>query len=69
MRGRRQRRIRLPRPVRTLSGDGSGDVTQVDGTTVTWVDAVGEMNSVLNSLTTWYYELVGDNLPVLMQRQ
>lgn len=50
-------------------GDGSGDVTQVDGTTVTWVDAVGEMNSVLNSLTTWYYELVGDNLPVLMQRQ
>lgn len=50
-------------------GDGSGDITQVDGTTVTCVDAVGEMNSVLNSLTTWYYELVGDNLPVLMQRQ
>jgi len=46
---------------------GTGETTKVtDGD---WQNAVTQMNAALNGLTTWYYDLSNDNLPVLMQKQ
>ena len=46
-------------------GSGSGGVTQVDGTNVTWDDAIVGMNGALNG-TGWEYELIdGNSLPTL----
>ena len=47
--------------------DSSAETTKVDGTTVTWVDAVDGMNTVLqNAGSSWQYELPDENsLPVL----
>ena len=51
--------------------DGSIEVTKVDGTAVTWVDAVAAMNTALqNAGSSWQYELKDDNsLPVLKEEQ
>lgn len=46
-------------------GFGSGEATQVDGTTVTWKTAVDAMNAALqNAGSEWRYELTGE-LPTL----
>lgn len=43
---------------------GTGGTTQVtDGD---WQNAVTQMNAALNGLTTWYYDLSNEGLPVLM---
>ena len=43
---------------------GTGETTQVtDGN---WQNAVTQMNAALNGLTTWYYDLSNEGLPVLM---
>ena len=45
--------------------NGSGQATKVDGTDVTWADAVDAMNSALQSAgSEWRYELTGE-LPTL----
>ena len=46
-------------------GNGTGDATKVDGTTVTWQTAVDAMNTALqNAGSEWQYELTGE-LPTL----
>lgn len=46
-------------------GNGTGDATKVDGTTVTWQTAVDAMNAALQSAgSEWHYELTGE-LPTL----
>lgn len=46
-------------------GNGTGDATKVDGTTVTWQNAVDAMNAALqNAGSEWRYELTGE-LPTL----
>lgn len=46
-------------------GNGTGDATKVDGTTVTWQTAVDAMNAALrNAGSEWRYELTGA-LPTL----
>ena len=46
-------------------GNGTGDATKVDGTTVTWQTAVDVMNAALqNAGSEWRYELTGE-LPTL----
>ena len=46
-------------------GNGTGDATKVDGTTVTWQTAVAAMNAALqNAGSEWRYELTGE-LPTL----
>ena len=46
-------------------GNGTGDATKVDGTTVTWQTAVDAMNAALqNAGSEWRYELTGE-LPTL----
>lgn len=43
---------------------GTGETTKVtDGD---WQNAVTQMNAALNGLTTWYYDLNNEGLPVLM---
>lgn len=43
---------------------GTGETTKVtDGD---WQNAVTQMNAALNGLTTWYYDLSNEGLPVLM---
>ena len=45
---------------------GTGGTTKVtDGD---WQNAVTQMNAALNGLTTWYYDLSNEGLPVLMQQ-
>ena len=44
---------------------GTGDTEKVDGD---WTEAIKAMNDALNGLTTWYYDLSNEGLPVLMQR-
>lgn len=46
-------------------GNGTGDATKVDGTTVTWQTAIDAMNAALQSAgSEWRYELTGE-LPTL----
>ena len=45
---------------------GTGETTKVDGT-VDWIQAKEAMNSALQDLTTWCYDL-GEGLPVLTQQ-
>ena len=45
---------------------GTGETTKVDGT-VDWIQAKEAMNSALQDLTTWRYDL-GEGLPVLTQQ-
>ena len=46
---------------------GTGETTKVtDGD---WQNAVTQMNAALNGLTTWYYDLSNEGLPVLVQNQ
>lgn len=52
----------------TGSNNGRDDTHKVDGTYVTWQTAVAAMNTALNGLTTWYYDLSNEGLPVLMQQ-
>lgn len=47
-------------------GNGTGDATKVDGTTVTWANAVNTMNTALNG-SGWQYELTGA-LPTLKKQ-
>ena len=47
-------------------GNGTGDATKVDGTTVTWQTAVDAMNAALNG-SGWQYELTGA-LPTLKKQ-
>lgn len=50
-------------------GNGTGDATKVDGTTVTWQTAVDAMNAALQSAgSEWQYELTGE-LPTLTKQQ
>ena len=45
---------------------GTGETTKVtDGD---WQNAVTQMNAALNGLTTWYYDLSNEGLPVLTQQ-
>ena len=45
---------------------GTGGTTQVtDGL---WQNAITQMNAALNGLTTWYYDLSNEGLPVLTQQ-
>lgn len=49
-------------------GNGTGDATKVDGTDVTWLDAVAQMNTALQSAGSgWHYELNGA-LPTLTKQ-
>ena len=49
-------------------GNGTGDATKVDGTTVTWQTAVAAMNAALqNAGSEWRYELTGA-LPTLKKQ-
>ena len=49
-------------------GLGSGEATKVDGTTVTWTDAIDGMNTALQSAgSEWRYELTGE-LPTLKKQ-
>lgn len=49
-------------------GNGTGDATKVDGTTVTWQTAVDAMNAALrNAGSEWRYELTGA-LPTLKKQ-
>ena len=49
--------------------NGSGQATKVDGTTVTWADAVDAMNTALQSAgSEWRYELIGE-LPTLKKEE
>lgn len=49
-------------------GNGTGDATKVDGTTVTWQMAVDAMNAALqNAGSEWRYELTGE-LPTLKKQ-
>ena len=49
-------------------GNGTGDATKVDGTTVTWQTAVDAMNAALqNAGSEWQYELTGA-LPTLKKQ-
>ena len=49
-------------------GNGTGDATKVDGTTVTWQTAVDAMNAALQSAgSEWQYELTGA-LPTLKEQ-
>ena len=49
--------------------NGSGQATKVDGTDVTWADAVDAMNSALqNAGSEWRYELTGE-LPTLKKEE
>ena len=49
-------------------GLGRGEATQVDGTTVTWQNAVDAMNTALQSAgSEWRYELTGE-LPTLKKQ-
>ena len=49
-------------------GNGTGDATKVDGTTVTWQNAVDAMNTALQSAgSEWRYELTGE-LPTLKKQ-
>ena len=43
------------------------ETTKVDGT-VDWIQAKEAMNSALQDLTTWYYDLSNEGLPVLTQQ-
>ena len=52
----------------TGSNNGKDDTHKVDGPDVTWQKAVAAMNTALNGLTTWYYDLSNEGLPVLMQQ-
>lgn len=52
----------------TGSNNGRDDTHKVDGTYVTWQTAVAAMNTALNGLTTWYYDLSNEGLPVLTQQ-
>lgn len=46
-------------------GNGTGDATKVDGTTVIWQTAIDAMNAALqNAGSEWRYELTGE-LPTL----
>ena len=47
-------------------GDTTIETTKVDGTTVTWTDAIGAMNTALNG-SGWQYELTG-GLPTLKKQ-
>ncbi len=47
-------------------GSGGGETTLVDGTTVTWQNAVDAMNTALNG-SGWQYELTGA-LPTLKKQ-
>lgn len=50
-------------------GNGTGDATKVDGTTVTWQTAVDAMNAALSG-KGWQYELKdGNSLPTLKKEQ
>ena len=57
-------------------GNGTGDATKVDDTTVTWQTAVDAMNAAIETWNTanpdktcdWRYELGGEGLPVLTQQ-
>ena len=46
---------------------GTGETTKVEGNVI-WKTAVDAMNAALNGLTTWYYDLSNEGLPVLMQQ-
>ena len=49
--------------------NGSGQATKVDGTDVTWADAVDAMNTALQSAgSEWRYELTGE-LPTLKKEE
>ena len=51
-------------------GTGSGNTggtAKVEGNVI-WKTAVDAMNAALNGLTTWYYDLSNEGLPVLMQQ-
>lgn len=53
-------------------GDNMGSVsaTEVDGTSVTWMEATDGMNAALESIgSEWEYNLDGGGLPVLRKRQ
>ena len=50
------------------TGSGStGGTAKVEGNVI-WKTAVDAMNAALNGLTTWYYDLSNEGLPVLMQQ-
>ena len=57
-------------------GNGTGDATKVDDTTVTWQTAVDAMNAAIETWNTanpdktcdWRYELGDEGLPVLTQQ-
>ena len=57
-------------PVPGIAYDnGSGQATKVDGTDVTWADAVDAMNTALQSAgSEWRYELTGE-LPTLKKEE
>ncbi len=46
----------------------AGETTKVEGTTVTWTNAIGVMNTALSG-TDWHYVLDTDGLPVLEKNQ
>ena len=49
-------------------GNGTGDATKVDGTTVIWQTAIDTMNAALQSAgSEWRYELTGA-LPTLKKQ-
>ena len=58
-------------------GDGFGETTLVDGTDVTWANAVDGMNSAIETWNTanpdktcdWRYELGDDSLPTLKKEE
>ena len=52
-------------------GNGTGDATKVDGTTVIWQTAIDAMNAALKSVDSeWRYELKdGNSLPALKKEQ
>ena len=50
------------------TGSGStGGTAKVEGNVI-WKTAVDAMNAALNGLTTWYYDLSNEGLPVLTQQ-
>ena len=49
-------------------GDGTGEATQVDGTDVTWTEAITRMNTALSG-TGWEYKPGDDGLPVPQKKQ
>ena len=50
------------------TGSGSTGGTAKVEDNVIWKTAVDAMNAALNGLTTWYYDLSNEGLPVLMQQ-